>query len=77
MTTSELHMISENLAVRLNMFYEQQKGPSDRYPAFLPQTVKAIMDHPNLANSDRHLLDTYCYMFELDWRGDRTLKNQD
>jgi hypothetical protein len=35
------------------------------------------MEHPNLANSDRNLLDTYCFMFELDWRGDRTMKNQD
>jgi len=77
MTTRELHLISENLSVRLNMFYEQQKGPSDRYPAFLPQTVKAIMEHPSLANSDRHLLETYCFMFELDWRGDKTMQNQD
>lgn len=35
------------------------------------------MEHPNLANSDKNLLDTYCYLFELDWRGDREMRNQD
>jgi hypothetical protein len=77
MTTHELHLLAENLSVRLNMFYSSKRGPSDRYPAYLPQVVKAIMEHPNLANSDKNLIDTYCYLFELDWRGDREMRNQD
>ena len=28
------------------------------------------MEHNNLARSDRETLDTYCKMFELDWRAD-------
>lgn len=27
------------------------------------------MDHPNLAKSDKDMLDTYCKIFEVDWRG--------
>jgi hypothetical protein len=77
MTTHELHLLAENLSVRLNMLYSSKRGPSDRYPAYLPQVIKAIMEHPNLANSDKNLIDTYCYLFELDWRGDREMRNQD
>lgn len=33
------------------------------------------MEHPNLLRSDRHILEVYCKMFELDWRGDQTLEN--
>lgn len=77
MTTSELHIIAENLSVRLNAFYQQPKTPSERYPAFMPQVVKAVMEHPNLANSDRNLLETYCSIFDLDWRGDQTIKSQE
>jgi len=47
LTSRELHLLIESLCVRLNLF--QQK-----YPAFLPQVVKAVMEHPNLANSDRY-----------------------
>jgi len=35
------------------------------------------MEHPNLARSDRETLDTYCKMFELDWRADHSIKNRD
>ena len=34
------------------------------------------MEHPNLAKTDRSKLDTFCKMFELDWRGDRSLDNK-
>ena len=65
LTSRELGVISENLTVRLYLFnYE--------YPNFLPQAIKAVMEHPNLHKSDRDLLDTYCKLFELDWRGDKT-----
>ena len=69
LTTIELHKISESIAVRLNLF-------GGDYPAFMPQAVKAVMDHPNLAKTDRSKLDTFCKMFELDWRGDRTIENK-
>jgi len=63
-------MLVESLVVRLNLF-------NQKYPAFLPQVVKAIMEHPNLSNFDRANLDTYCTVFELDWRGDRSIENRD
>ncbi len=63
-------MLVESLCVRLNLF-------NQKYPAFLPQVVQALMQHPNLARSDRSHLDTYCVLFELDWRGDRNIVNRD
>lgn len=70
LTTKELNALVESLVVRLNLF-------SQRYPAFLPQVVKAIMEHPNLSSFDRANLDTYCTVFELDWRGDRNIDNRE
>jgi hypothetical protein len=70
LTTRELHLLSESLCVRLNLF--QQK-----YPAFLPQVVKAVMEHKNLANSDRYQMEAFCRLFEMDWRGDTALKNRE
>lgn len=35
------------------------------------------MEHENLQNSDRLMLETYCNLFELDWRGDRTVANRE
>ena len=69
LTTSDLNRISEALVARLGMF-------NGRYPAFMPHLVKAIMEHPNLSQSDHQLVKTYCQMFELDWRGDRDIKNK-
>ena len=61
--------MTENLSLRLYLFnYE--------YPLFLPQVVKAVMEHPNLLKSDRDQLDLYCKMFELDWRADRNFQNK-
>ena len=54
---------------RLSMF-------NGKYPAFMPHLVRGIMDHPNLSNSDQQLVNTYCRMFELDWRGDREISNK-
>lgn len=34
------------------------------------------MEHPNLAKSDHSKINTFCVMFELDWRGDRALPNK-
>ena len=68
-TSSELKMISESISVRLHLF----KG---QYPAFMPQAVKAIMEHPNLARADFDKLDAFAKMFELDWRGDRSVPNK-
>jgi len=56
--------------VRLGLF-------QNKYPSFLPQAVKAILEHENLANSDRFMIDTYCKLFELDWRGDTSLENRE
>jgi len=44
-TSEELGRITESLCVRLNLF-------EGTYPAFLPQAVKAVMEHPNLRSSD-------------------------
>jgi len=46
------------------------------FPAFLPQAVRAIMEHPNLTQSDYQKMDTFSKMFELDWRGDRSIANK-
>ena len=35
------------------------------------------MDHPSLLKSDRDQLDSFCRMFELDWRGDQTYKGSE
>lgn len=59
----------ESLVVRLNLF-------NGDYPAFMPHVVKAILEHPNLSQVDYDLLDTYAKMFELDWRGDRSIQNK-
>jgi hypothetical protein len=50
--------------------------PEERYPPFLGPTVKAVLEHPHLANSDRHLLTTYSTLFELDWKGEQTIRSQ-
>lgn len=70
LTTKELHLLVDGLCVRLNLF-------SQKYPAFLPQVVKAVMEHTNLANSDKMQMDAFCKLFELDWRGDQTLENRE
>jgi len=70
LTTAELHMLVESISVRLNLF-------NNKYPAFIPHVVKAIMEHENLANSDRSTLQTYCTLFELDWMGDKVLENRE
>ena len=69
LTTRELNQISESISVRLNLF-------EGSYPSFMPQAVKAVMEHPNLAKTDYAKLDTFCRMFELDWRGDRAISNK-
>ena len=39
--------------------------------------IKAVQEHPSLANSDRFMIDAYCKLFELDWRGDSALENRE
>ena len=70
MTTRELSMLAESISVRLHLFKRE-------YPIFLPHLVKAIMEHPNLKNSDRSTLDTYCNLFELDWKFDKSVENRE
>jgi hypothetical protein len=70
MTAEDLHNIVEALCPRLNLFNRE-------YPTFLPHTVKAIVEHPNLNRSDRMTLDSYTKLFKLDWRGDFAIKNKD
>lgn len=68
LTSRELSVISENIAIRLYLFnYE--------YPSFVPHMVKGVMEHPNLQKADKNMLNAYCRMFELDWKGDQTLDN--
>ena len=43
----------------------------------MPQVIKAVQEHPNLANSDYNQLAAYCKLFELDWRGDTALENRE
>ena len=70
LTSLELSTISKNLAVRLYMFnYE--------YPTFLTEMIKGVIEHPSILHSDRVHLETFCKMFELDWRGDKTFKNKE
>jgi hypothetical protein len=46
LTSRELHTLTENLCLRLYLFnYE--------YPAFVPQIIRAVREHPNLVKSDR------------------------
>lgn len=69
LTSRELHTLTENMCLRLYLFnYE--------YPAFVPQIIKAVREHPNLLKSDRDQLEIYCRMFEVDWRGDRSTLNK-
>ena len=42
----------------------------------MPQAVRAVMEHPSLTKTSYELLDLYCKMFELDWRGDRSVNNK-
>lgn len=63
-------MLVESVAIRLHLFKRQ-------YPVFMPHVVRAIMEHPNLANSDRYTMETYCTIFELDWKGDSALENRE
>ena len=70
LTSSELHMLVESMSVRLNLF-------NNKYPSFLPHVVRAILEHPNLANSDRSTLTTFSSLFELDWQGDSALENRE
>jgi hypothetical protein len=51
LTSRELNVITENLCMRLYLF-------NYGYPNFLPQMVKAVMEHPNLLKSDHTMLDT-------------------
>jgi hypothetical protein len=69
LTSRELHTLTENMCLRLYLFnYE--------YPAFVPQIIRAVREHPSLLKSDRDQLELYCRMFELDWRGDRSSENK-
>ena len=70
LTTKDLGRIAEQLVVRLNLF-------GGEYPSFLPQLIRGVMEHPNLSKSDHSKIDTFCQMFELDWRGDRSLENKE
>ena len=45
LTTRELNQISSSLASRLNLFDRE-------YPEFMPQLVRAVMEHPNLTKTD-------------------------
>jgi hypothetical protein len=70
LTTQELSILAESISIRLHLFKKD-------YPNFLPQIVKAIMQHPNLKNSDRSSLNTFCTLFELDWKQDKTVENRE
>ena len=69
LTAGELSRIAESLVVRLNLF-------NGDYPRFVPQAVRAIMEHPNLSRADYNKVKTFSKMFELDWRGDQSVTNR-
>lgn len=69
LTSRELHTLTENLCLRIYMFNYD-------YPAFLPQVVRALLEHPNLQKSDMDQMELYSKMFELDWKGDSSYKNK-
>ena len=69
LTTPELSTLAESICVRLHLF-------GGNYPAFMPQAVKAVMEHPNLSKVDYDKLNAFSRMFELDWRGDRSVANK-
>jgi len=69
LTSRELHCLAENLSLRLYLFNYD-------YPAFLPQVMRAVIEHPALLKSDKDQLELYSRMFEVDWRGDRALENK-
>ena len=66
----QLHSLVESLCVRLHLF-------AGDYPVFVAPAVKAIMEHKNLQRTDRATLDSFCKMFELDWRGDHSVANRE
>lgn len=69
LTTDELSRITESIVARLHLF-------NGEYPAFMPQAVRAVMEHPSLAHADYDKVNTFAKMFELDWRGDRAISNK-
>lgn len=69
LTAKELRSLTENLCLRMYLFNYD-------YPAFLPQVVRAVIEHPQLQRSDRDQLAMYARMFELDWRGDTDFTNK-
>ena len=69
LTAKELRSLTENLCLRMYLFNYD-------YPAFLPQVVRAVIEHPQVQRSDRDQLELYARLFELDWRGDRDFKNK-
>ena len=69
LTTPDLSRIAEAMCVRLHQF-------NGEYPSFLPHTVRAIIEHPNLSLVDLDKLTSFSKMFELDWRGDRSVANK-
>lgn len=69
LTTNELSRIAESIVARLHLF-------NGEYPAFMPQALRAVMEHPNLSNADYDKVNTFAKMFELDWRGDRAISNK-
>jgi hypothetical protein len=36
----------------------------------MPAIIKGLMEHPNISRTDYSMIDTFCIIFELDWRGD-------
>lgn len=69
LSTPDLAQITESLCVRLNLF-------EGNYPAFFPHLIRAVQEHPNTTKSDYAKLDSFCKLFDLDWRGDRDVKNK-
>ena len=69
LSPSDLSQICESIVVRLHLF----KG---NYPAFMPQVVRGVMEHPKLLKTDYQKVNTFAKMFELDWRGDVSIQNK-
>lgn len=60
-TTEDLNEFVEGLCQRLIMF-------NGSFPNFLPHLVREIINHPNLNVMDKEQLESYCNMFEFEWK---------
>ena len=57
----DLNEFVEGLSQRMIMF-------NGSFPNFLPHLVREIVNHPNINIMDKEYLESYCKIFELEWK---------